>query len=92
MGNPISRIMATGIGASGTRKATFPVLAVTFKGSREDGVGSLFLELVSPPGGGPPPHTDPSEELFYDLDGEFEFTLSGPAGLASVRSSHTLEP
>ena len=60
---------------------------ITLKGSREDGVGSLFLELVSPPGGGPPPHTDPSEELFYVLDGEFEFTLSGPAGLASVRAS-----
>lgn len=26
---------------------------VSFKASREDGVGSLFLELVSPPGGGP---------------------------------------
>src|SRR5215472_14579567 len=35
MGNPISRIMATGIAADGTRSATFPVLAPTFHPPRE---------------------------------------------------------
>jgi quercetin dioxygenase-like cupin family protein len=53
---------------------------ISFRGSRQDGVGSLFVELVSPPGGGPPPHTDPSEELFYVLEGEFEFICSAGAG------------
>ena len=60
---------------------------VTFKGTREDGIGSLFLDLVSPPGGGPPPHTDPSEELFYVLEGEFDFTLGSPSGLKTVRAA-----
>jgi quercetin dioxygenase-like cupin family protein len=59
---------------------------ITFRGDREDGLGSLFLELVSPPGGGPPPHTDPSEELFYVLEGEFEFAMDGPEGLSGVRA------
>src|SRR6185312_176573 len=35
IGKPVSRIIARGIGASGTRRATFPVLAVTLSGSRE---------------------------------------------------------
>lgn len=56
-----------------------------FKASRDEGFGSLFLELTCPPGGGPPPHTDPSEELFYVLEGEFEFVSSGPEGLTPRR-------
>src|SRR5438445_1520976 len=59
---------------------------ITFKGERDDGLGSLFLDLVSPPGGGPPPHTDPSEELFYVLEGDFEFTLADAAGLTTTRA------
>ena len=53
------------------------------KASRDEGFGSLFIELTSPPGAGPPPHTDPSEELFYVLEGEFEFVSLGPEGLTS---------
>lgn len=56
-----------------------------FKASRGEGFDSLFIELISPPGGGPPPHTDPSEELFYVLDGEFEFVSPGPEGLTTRR-------
>jgi quercetin dioxygenase-like cupin family protein len=56
-----------------------------FKASRDEGFGSLFIELTSPPGGGPPPHTDPSEELFYVLEGEFEFVSPGPEGLTARR-------
>jgi quercetin dioxygenase-like cupin family protein len=59
----------------------------TFKGTQEDGIGSLFLELVCPPGGGPPPHTDPSEELFYVLEGEFEFIYPGPDEPTTHRAS-----
>ena len=56
-----------------------------FKASRNEGFASLFIELISPPGGGPPPHTDPSDELFYVLEGDFEFVSPGPGGLASRR-------
>ena len=56
-----------------------------FKASRDEGFDSLFIELTSPPGGGPPPHTDPSEELFYVLEGEFEFVSPGPEGLTARR-------
>ena len=52
----------------------------TFKGTEDAGIDSLFFELVCPPGGGPPPHTDPSEELYYVLDGEFEFHHASPDG------------
>lgn len=51
----------------------------TFKGTGDEGIESLFFELECPPGGGPPAHTDPSEELYYVLDGEFEFR-AGPGG------------
>src|SRR6059036_147170 len=51
---------------------------VTLKATQQDGIGSLLLEVTCPPGGGPPPHTDPSEELFYVLEGTFEFVY--PAG------------
>jgi quercetin dioxygenase-like cupin family protein len=55
------------------------------KASRDDGFDSLFIELTSPPGAGPPPHTDPSDELFYVLDGEFEFISPGPERLTTRR-------
>ena len=58
---------------------------VLFKASRDEGFGSLFLELTCPPGGGPPPHTDPSEELFYVLEGEFDFVSPGPDGPTARR-------
>lgn len=36
---------------------------------------AIFEESV-PPLGGPPPHTHPDEEVFYVLNGEFEFILN----------------
>ncbi|MBP0904072.1 cupin domain-containing protein [Mariniflexile gromovii] len=36
---------------------------------------AIFQESV-PPLGGPPPHTHPDEEVFYILEGEFEFILN----------------
>lgn len=60
---------------------------IVFKASREDGVGSLFLDLVCPPGGGPPPHTDPSEELFSVLEGEFEFICPAGSETATVHAT-----
>lgn len=56
-----------------------------FKASSDEGFDSLFVELTAPPGGGPPPHTDPSDELFYVLEGEFEFVSPGPEGAITRR-------
>ncbi len=58
---------------------------VLFKASTDEGFGSLFVELTCPPGGGPPAHTDSSEELFYVLEGEFEFASPGREGLTARR-------
>lgn len=42
----------------------------------EETGGRYFIyEDLVPPGGGPPPHTHPDEELFYIIEGEFEFIL-----------------
>jgi quercetin dioxygenase-like cupin family protein len=43
-------------------------------GQDTDGRYFLYEDFV-PPGGGPPPHTHPDEELFYIIEGEFEFML-----------------
>lgn len=43
----------------------------------EESEGRYFIyEDHVPPGGGPPPHTHPDEELFYIIEGEFEFILN----------------
>jgi quercetin dioxygenase-like cupin family protein len=54
--------------------------------SATDGKYSVWEETV-PPQAGPPPHTHADEEVFYVLEGEFEFTLNGaliPAKAGSV--------
>ncbi len=33
----------------------------------------LVIEVTTPPGGGPPLHTHPSDEVFFVVSGEFEF-------------------
>ncbi|GAA4322602.1 hypothetical protein GCM10023149_23050 [Mucilaginibacter gynuensis] len=39
--------------------------------------GRYFIyEDVTPPGAGPPPHTHPDEELFYIIEGDYEFILN----------------
>src|SRR6266700_2535337 len=46
IGTPAARITATGTPAAGTRRATLPVLAVTFNGRREE----AFTIMVRGPG------------------------------------------
>src|SRR5215472_15746965 len=46
MGTPAARITSTGILAAGTRRATLPVLAVTFNGNRDE----ALTMMVSGPG------------------------------------------
>lgn len=54
--------------------------------SATDGKYAIWEETV-PPQAGPPPHTHPDEEVFYVLEGEFEFMLNGaliPAKAGSI--------
>jgi len=44
--------------------------------SKEPNNQYVIFEESVPPLGGPPPHTHPDEEVFYILEGEFEFILN----------------
>ena len=65
---------------------------MTLKATGESTGGSLvFLENLTAPGGGPPPHIHSREdEFFYVLDGTFEIRIGedvnsvGPGGFAFV--------
>ena len=47
---------------------------VTIKVSGGETEGrELVVEVSTPPGGGPPLHTHPAKEIFFVLEGEFEF-------------------
>ncbi len=47
-----------------------------------------IIEIISPPGGGPPAlHTHPSMEAFYVLEGSYEFEGVGPDGRGRTRAS-----
>jgi quercetin dioxygenase-like cupin family protein len=51
---------------------------VTYKAtSAETGGGYFCFEVSTTPGFGPPLHTHDYRELFYVLEGEYEFTLDG---------------
>jgi mannose-6-phosphate isomerase-like protein (cupin superfamily) len=66
---------------------------MTLKATAESTDGRLaFLENLTAPGGGPPPHIHTREdEFFYVLDGSFEIRIGdevhalGPGGFAYVR-------
>jgi quercetin dioxygenase-like cupin family protein len=65
---------------------------MTLKATSESTAGTLvFLENLTAPGGGPPPHIHTREdEFFYVLDGSFEVRIGGdvhkvgPGGFAFV--------
>ncbi len=44
--------------------------------SRETNKSYAVFEENVPPLGGPPPHSHPDEEVFYVVEGEFEFVLN----------------
>jgi quercetin dioxygenase-like cupin family protein len=53
--------------------------------SGEDTGGRYSLiDMLAPPGGGPPPHRHDFEEMFTILDGEIELTFRGEAHRAGV--------
>jgi quercetin dioxygenase-like cupin family protein len=46
-----------------------------------------LIDMLVPPGGGPPPHRHDFEEMFTILDGEIELTFRGEAHRASSGST-----
>jgi quercetin dioxygenase-like cupin family protein len=46
-----------------------------------------LIDMLVPPGGGPPPHRHDFEEMFTILDGEIELTFRGEAQRASAGST-----
>ena len=57
--------------------------------SGEDTGGRYCLiDMLVPPGGGPPPHRHDFEEMFTLLEGELEFTFRG--GVEQVRANATI--
>jgi quercetin dioxygenase-like cupin family protein len=46
-----------------------------------------LIDMLVPPGGGPPPHRHDFEEMFTILDGEIELTFRGKAVRASAGST-----
>jgi quercetin dioxygenase-like cupin family protein len=46
-----------------------------------------LIDMLVPPGGGPPPHRHDFEEMFTILDGEIELTFRGEAHRAGIGST-----
>jgi quercetin dioxygenase-like cupin family protein len=46
-----------------------------------------LIDMLVPPGGGPPPHRHDFEEMFTILEGEIELTFRGEAQRASAGST-----
>jgi quercetin dioxygenase-like cupin family protein len=51
---------------------------------KETGGRYSLIDMLVPPGGGPPPHRHDFEEMFTILDGEIELTFRGGAHRASA--------
>ena len=54
---------------------------------KETGGRYSLIDMLVPPGGGPPPHRHDFEEMFTILDGEIELTFRGGAHRASAGST-----
>ncbi len=48
------------------------MVTIKVPGAETEGT-HLVIEVTTPPGGGPPLHTHPAQEIFFVLEGEFEF-------------------
>jgi len=54
---------------------------------KETGGRYSLIDMLVPPGGGPPPHRHDFEEMFTILDGEIELTFRGEKHRASAGST-----
>lgn len=60
---------------------------LTFKASgSQTGGAYMMAEITTPPGGGPPLHKHESQELFYILEGVFEFPTIRNGEVQTVRA------
>src|SRR5580698_3720110 len=59
---------------------------ILIKGEQTGGRYCL-IDMLVPPGGGPPPHRHDFEEMFTILDGEIELTFRGEVHRASAGST-----
>ena len=59
---------------------------ILLTGDQTDGRYSL-IDMLVPPGGGPPPHRHDFEEMFTILDGEIELTFRGEKHRAGAGST-----
>jgi quercetin dioxygenase-like cupin family protein len=51
---------------------------ILFKLTRAHTAGPLTLGLAMvPPGGGPPPHREPGDEIFIIVEGRYEYVIDG---------------
>jgi quercetin dioxygenase-like cupin family protein len=53
----------------------------------QTGGRDCLIDMLVPPGGGPPPHRHDFEEMFTILEGEIELTFRGEAHSASAGST-----
>jgi quercetin dioxygenase-like cupin family protein len=54
---------------------------------KDTGGRYCLIDMLIPPGGGPPPHRHDFEEMFTILDGEIEFTFRGELKRAGAGST-----
>ncbi len=65
-------ITATAEGAGQAYLIGPEMVTIKVPGAETEGT-HLVIEIATPPGGGPPLHTHPAQEIFLVLEGEFEF-------------------
>ena len=53
----------------------------------QTGGAYMMAEITTPPGGGPPLHKHQPQELFYILEGEFEFPTLHEGQIQSIRAT-----
>ena len=86
--DPARTLTLAGIDAPGARHLAVAGGAYTVLVTGAQTAGRYCLiDMLVPPGGGPPPHRHDFEEMFTVLDGELEFTFRGEKHLVRAGST-----
>jgi quercetin dioxygenase-like cupin family protein len=62
------------------------IVTIKVPGAETEG-RELVVEVNTPPGGGPPLHTHPAKEIWYVVEGEFEFPTMRDGRKETTRAS-----
>jgi quercetin dioxygenase-like cupin family protein len=62
------------------------MVTIKVPGAESEGT-HLVIEVATPAGGGPPLHTHPAQEIFFVLEGEFEFPTVRDGRTVTTRAS-----